>query len=51
MRLTLIFPAEDLYPEGKGHRREITTHIHLMPRLRMHGAILPLTHMYLWRGA
>jgi hypothetical protein len=30
---------------------KLTTHLHLLLRLRMHGAIPPLPCTYLWRGA
>jgi hypothetical protein len=29
----------------------LTTHLHLVLRLRMHGAIPPLPHMFVWHGA
>jgi len=33
---------------GSGHRMNLTTYMYLVPRLRMHGDILPLPHMPLW---
>jgi len=30
---------------------KLTTHLDLMPRLRLHGAVLPLLHTSSWYGA
>jgi hypothetical protein len=38
-------------PRVKRPDRKAAIHVHLMPRLRMRGAISPLLHMLLWSGA
>jgi hypothetical protein len=37
--------------KSSGRVVKLTTHLHLMPRLRMRGAVPPLPHTSSWRGA
>jgi hypothetical protein len=38
------------FPEVQRSGMKLTTYIHLVPRLRMRGAILPFPHTSSWRG-
>jgi len=43
---------QGLFPWGYSRRGvKLTTHLHLVPRSRMRGAIRPLPQYALWRGA
>jgi len=37
--------------EWSGWGVKLSTHLHLLPRLRMYGAISPLLHGFSWYGA
>jgi len=40
-----------LFPwEQSGRGVKLTTHFHLVPRLRMHGCVSPLPHTSSWPG-
>jgi hypothetical protein len=47
----LIFVCLNARIREGGHVRKLTTHIHLVLRLRMHGAVPVLPHTSLWSGA
>jgi len=44
---SVVHPAS--YPMGTGGMK-LTTHLHLVPKIRMHGSICPFPHTSSWYG-